>query len=214
MTDQTLIPGFDYSHYNDTHDFAAAYASGIRFAIGKCTQGLTYVDPYFHTRAAAARAAGLVAGAYHFFDPTKKTEDQADHFLTQLDLRQPWILALDTEWTKSDSHPQEDWDLMSAELRGEIVQNFMDRVIDVARKKMLNYTDKAFANKYLTAVPFGLYGGLWLARYAPDMPAGFANYKIWQQTEGGTVAGVNGKVDLDVFQGTQEDLEAMAAPAA
>ena len=43
--------------------------SGQQFAIVKATEGASYVNPYFAKDYAAAGAAGLVRGGYHFARP-------------------------------------------------------------------------------------------------------------------------------------------------
>lgn len=65
-------------------DFAAAKGVGIEFVIVKATQGATYRNPYFAQDVAAARAAGMAIGAYHWVSPTTSAAAQAANFLATI----------------------------------------------------------------------------------------------------------------------------------
>lgn len=62
----SVLFGTDISHHNRGFDFARARREGIVFTLLKATEGATYVDPTFASNLAAARAAGLFTGAYHY----------------------------------------------------------------------------------------------------------------------------------------------------
>ena len=55
---------------------------------------------------------------------------------------------------------------------------------------------------------------LWLAQYPnnyvegsqPSLPRGWFKWTFWQYSEKGAVNGINAKVDLDLFNGTLEEL--------
>lgn len=204
-----MILGFDYSHNNPSIDFVKAAGHGFQFAIGKASEGLTFTDKKFKERAKACRDAGMIPGAYHFFRPEDNPKDQAHFFLSHWDITQPMIIAGDFEWV-AEGEAREPWDDFPAELRGEMVQTFLDEIIvNVGRKPMI-YGCKAFLDQYLTAVPVGYYGGLWLADYLPDLPNGFENETIWQFTEKGAAMGVDGPVDLDKTELSLDQLKALA----
>jgi GH25 family lysozyme M1 (1,4-beta-N-acetylmuramidase) len=44
----------------------------------------------------------------------------------------------------------------------------------------------------------------------PTMPTGFGTYTMWQWTDSGSVSGVSGAVDRDVFHGSEARLLALA----
>ena len=60
------------SEYQGVIDWSLVAAAGIKFAIIKATEGGSLLDPRFSTNWQAAKAAGIVRAAYHFFRP--KTE--------------------------------------------------------------------------------------------------------------------------------------------
>jgi lysozyme len=45
---------------------------------------------------------------------------------------------------------------------------------------------------------------------APKLPSGWSTWKFWQSSQSGTVSGVTGSVDLDVFNGTAAALRQAA----
>ncbi len=77
--------GIDVSHHNGDIDYAKVKDAGHRFVFIKATQDNDFIDPMFPTNMARARAAGLAAGAYHFFDYTLDGRAQADHFLDRVE---------------------------------------------------------------------------------------------------------------------------------
>jgi GH25 family lysozyme M1 (1,4-beta-N-acetylmuramidase) len=78
------IRGIDVSHWNGVVDHAAAARGGIAFVIAKATQGTYLTDPRFADNVAAAREAGVIVGAYHFYDYRQSGRAQARHLLEVL----------------------------------------------------------------------------------------------------------------------------------
>ena len=70
----------DLSHWQAPVDFARAKSAGIVAVILKATQGSGWIDVAFAQRIAAARASGLLVGAYHFLDDSPP-ELQMENFL-------------------------------------------------------------------------------------------------------------------------------------
>ena len=62
------VRGVDVSKYQGTIDFAKIKAAGTTYVFVKATEGITGVDPDYARNVAAARAAGLVVGSYHFYE--------------------------------------------------------------------------------------------------------------------------------------------------
>lgn len=184
-----MIKGLDISHHNGRIDFAEAKAAGYAFAFCKATQGDKYCDPTFQMNMQKGHEAGLLMGAYHFFDPRKPALDQALHYLEQLKtVPRPILPCGDFEWMGGDPEP---WGQFDAQARSEMVQLFLDTVLESLRCKPFVYTSIAFANDFLQGVAFGFYP-MWIARYNPaELPAGWINnVKIHQFTEKGAVPGV------------------------
>ena len=186
-----MLKGVDVSHYQGTIDWLKVKAAGMGFAFVKVTDGESWVDPCCHLNTVGARAAGLTVGAYHFFRPLDDAKTQAQHFIDTVDLLGgPFLVALDVE------DCGDDWDQFTHQQIAEMVNTWLDTVQAAFRTAPFFYTNQPFADKYLTMVATGVYP-LWLARYAQKVPAGWQNYKVWQESESGAVDGIPGKVDLD-----------------
>ncbi len=84
-TEEPSISGIDVSHHNGDVDFQKVRDAGYDFVYLKTTQDNDFIDPMFATNLERARAAGLAAGGYHFFDYTLDGDVQADHFLDRLE---------------------------------------------------------------------------------------------------------------------------------
>jgi lysozyme len=78
------------------------------------------------------------------------------------------------------------------------------------RVRPIIYSGENFANQYLTG--FENYP-LWLAEYRqneiPQLPLNWKRWTFWQYSQNGRVAGINGSVDLNQFNGTAEQLRAL-----
>jgi lysozyme len=184
-----MIQGIDVSHYQGDIDWSK---TGKSFAICKATQGLTLVDPTFSHNVYEAQCAGLEVGAYHYFNPKLKARDQADFFVSKL--KHGMFLALDAEG--------EGWDAKTA---ADDIGVFMTFVKISYGKYPLLYFNDSFYQQFLRTFPIKQYNW-WIASYGAKLPAVWSSAKFWQYTEKGTCPGVKGFVDLDVFNGTIEDL--------
>lgn len=87
----------DIYHGDVVLDFAKVKAAGIVGVIHKATQGGGIVDHAYATRRKSALAAGLLWGAYHFFDFSASPVAQADHFLSVANADEKTLVALDWE---------------------------------------------------------------------------------------------------------------------
>ncbi|KUM98746.1 muramidase [Streptomyces yokosukanensis] len=84
--------GIDVSSIqSETYD-----VKGLDFVFIKITEGHSYTNPKWVAQRKTARNAGLVTGFYHFARPGP-FEVQADYFLSQINLVDGDILALDWE---------------------------------------------------------------------------------------------------------------------
>jgi lysozyme len=194
--------GIDVSHYQGTVSWPEVHQAGIEFAFAKATDGLTWTDPQFATNWPQMKAAGVLRGAYHFFEPADDAAGQARFFLQTVQLATGDLPpALDVETAGSGG---------SALWEG--VETWLQTVAAATGVQPFLYLDPTFADENqapasLTAYP------LWIADYGtaqPALPAGWSKWLIWQHSESGTVQGVVGAVDLDLLAGPIANLAALA----
>jgi len=196
-----MISGIDVSHFQGTVQWDQVVKAGKAFAFAKATDGITYVDPMFATNWAGMKAAGILRGAYQFFEPNDDAESQAQNFLKTVTL-EPGDLppVLDVEQTSAASK------LSQIGIQG--IQTWLSVVEHETGRTPILYTNTGFWDQ--DTGQLGSYP-LWIAQYGVSTPKLPANWEwkawtFWQSSETGTVAGISGSVDLDVFQGTLRQL--------
>lgn len=198
------VHGIDVSHYQgdiDWEQLAACQAGEfpIRFVFMKATEGGDHSDDNFLHNLAEARKHGFVCGAYHYFLPGTDARKQADFFINTVSLVNgdlPPVLDVETTGKKS---PQE----LKAGVR-----TWLSRVEAHYGVKPILYTSYKFKMRYLSDSIFNTYP-YWIAHYYVDSVRYQGEWKFWQHTDVGTVPGIEEEVDLDVFNGTLEQLMEM-----
>lgn len=204
---QYAIHGIDVSHHQDRISWDAVKemeVNGIRigFAFMKATEGADHRDPHFKRNWRKSGDAGIVRGAYHFFNPARKGKPQAAHFIRNVKL-EPGDLppVLDIETTPRVS---------ASTLRNEL-KTWLEMVEQHYGVRPLIYTNIFFYNKYLKGY-FDDYP-LWVAHYLQrDAPRISRDWTFWQHSETGRVNGITSKVDFNVFAGDSIAFRALLVP--
>ncbi|MBC8068043.1 MAG: hypothetical protein IAG13_06900 [Deltaproteobacteria bacterium] len=197
--------GIDVSYYQGDIDWNAVAADGVKYAIIRVSHSLEFFDPQFEANLAGARAAGIHAGAYQFFEPDEDPVAQADLLLDALGPLQPGDLPpmIDVESTAGQS---------PAAITAAI-HAWIDRVESTLGVKPLLYSGYYFWNDNVGSTDFGEYP-LMLPWYGVECPGGVnTGWDMWsihQYCDCGTIAGISGPVDVDRFNGTLADLEALS----
>ncbi len=179
-------------------DFSSVKSTGIDAVILKATQGTGFKDPAFAPRRANARAAGLLVGAYHFFDAKSPIEQMA-HFLSVVGDNDDILLVVDFE-AYERSQP-------TASQAAAAVMMI---------KCMTGRLPVLYTGRYVLSSPNSVLSQcpLWLAEYGsrPVCPPGWSQWKLWQHTDGRvgsgpmTVPGI-GPCDRSRFAGTLDELK-------
>lgn len=177
--------GIDTARYQGVIDWNRVKASGIPFAIQKCTEGTTYKDPSFERNKKGAREAGVLFGSYHFaggLNPQK----EAEFFVASVgDIREGELLALDYEINLKDPVA---W-----------CKAFLDRVTQLVGFRPMLYTNEARVKAYNWKPLVDANYGLWVAKYSSNTPAtgAWPFYALWQYSSNGSVNGITGRVDMN-----------------
>ncbi len=195
------IRGIDISHYQREIDWdklrnAELNGVPIRFILIKATEGTDFIDENFNENFAKARKNGFLRGAYHFFSTRSNPVSQARHFCRIAQLEDFDILPiLDVENID---------DLTPAQLR-ENVLRWMNYVEHHYRVTPILYTYYSFRVNYLNTPEFDRYP-FWIAHYYVEELEYKGEWKIWQHSDLGVIDGIDGHVDINVFNGTYEEL--------
>ena len=203
----SLARGIDVSKAQSTVAWPAVTGAGYVFVYIKATDGQDYVDPEFKVNWTGAAQAGLLRGAYHFFRAEDSPEVQADFFWNTVNGmgdgggELPLVVDIEKNMDQSNS---------------VVLSNLTQFLQDLERlsgRQPMIYTYTSFWNG-LGSGGFGNYP-LWIAEYtsapAPILPNGWATWQFWQHAQDGKVSGITGDVDLNVFNGSADQLRQWAA---
>jgi lysozyme len=200
----TTIAGVDVSHDQGTIDWTQAAAGGIAFGYAKATEGLTFTDPEFSTNWSGMQAAGIQRGAYHYFHPDDDGVAQADTFLGVVGtLGQAGDLPpmLDVEVT----------DGLSGSAAIQQAQAFVGEVTARTGLSTVVYVSPTFwsglgSTTALASDPLWTADWTYSLGSCPTVDAPWTSWSFWQWSDMGSVNGISGLVDLDVFNGTAMQL--------
>ncbi len=196
------VHGVDVAKFQAEISWPEVKASGVEFAFIKATEGADRVDERFTQNWNAARAAGVPRGAYHFNYWCSPLAAQADWFRRNVpddpDALPP---VLDLEWNfQSPTCPRKvDRDFARSEIK-----SFLAAMEAAFHKRPILYTDIVFHRDVLDDGAFADYP-VWV-RSVKDLPQQKypgRRWAFWQYTERGSVPGIQGAVDKNVFAGTR-----------
>ena len=195
------LSGFDVSHHQGTVDYKSAANAGHAFVVVKASEGVGYVDPAFATNRAKAHAAGLAVGLYHFAragDPIA----EAEFFCATTDPLSPGeFIVLD-------------WEVPGQDPVGWC-KTWLDHLAAKCNVRPLLYINQATRDGYNWSPVARAGHGLWLAKYDGNRtvpPSGaWPAVSMKQYTSSGSVPGVSGGVDVNVFYGDAPALAALAS---
>jgi lysozyme len=213
------VEGVDISGAQGAIDWTAVRGAGVEWAAIKATQGTYNTQSTFAANWQHARAAGVIRGAYHFFDPTEDGAAQARHFLEVvgplaeddlpplLDLECPDGNARCLGFTGGTGKAP------AAAIRQRVL-DFMTTVEQATGKRPVIYTFNAYFSSNGVATAGFERWPLWIA-YPVDggcfrFPPPWTEARFWQWSWSGSVPGIAGKVDRDRFLGTRAELLAFA----
>lgn len=196
--------GVDVSFYQQDIDWQAVAADGIDFAIIRLgyrgyTEGGLMMDERFETNVQGALDAGLEVGVYFFSQAITPEEAEAEaafvlHAIEDYEITGP--IAFDWEPITSGQNARTDG--MTGEVLTQCAKAFCAQVAQGG------YEPAAYFNQDLGYLHYDLREltdyTLWLAEY-DQKPDFYYHFDLWQYTHTGTVAGIEGNVDLNLMLG-------------
>lgn len=196
------VHGVDVSRWQGDIDWVKLRTQGANFAYIKATDGGDHLDPMFRKNWREAKAAGIKRGAYHFFYWCRVASQQADWFIRNVP-NDPDALppVIDVEWNGDSSCKRRP----SRAQVLEKMQIFMDKLERHYGKRPIIYTAPDFYDDNLkgtfTDYPF------WLRAVAqhPSKVYPGRRWLFWQYSGSGLSQGVNEKIDLNVFHGSEDE---------
>ncbi len=197
------VHGIDISKYQGDINWRQVRSAGVKFAFIKATEGGDRFDERFTQNWKGAAKAGIPRGAYHFYYFCRKASEQARWFIRHVP-KDPNALppVLDMEWNgHSPTCPKKK---PRAKVLSEM-RIFLDKVERHYGRRAIIYTSVDFHREVLRGE--FKQNAFWLRSVAahpretyPDRP-----WLFWQFTGTGTVKGIKGEVDRNVYAGNGND---------
>ena len=198
--------GIDVSVYQSHIDWQQVKAAGIEFVIlkvggrGYGEAGRLYEDSTWREKYDGAKAAGLQVGVYFFSQAIDEAEavEEAEYVLQLIEGKQlDMPIVYDWEYidpATADGIPRTV--AMSKRMLTECTKAFCNRIEEAGYDSMIyfnaNQSDRKMYLEELTDYPF------WLANYTTELNYPY-KVDMWQYTQHGTVPGIEGDVDINLY---------------
>jgi GH25 family lysozyme M1 (1,4-beta-N-acetylmuramidase) len=192
--------GIDVSKWQGDIDWTAVKNAGVEFAIIRCgyrgsQTGTLVEDPYFAANIRGAQAAGIEVGVYFFTQAVTEAEaveeaSAALMLVQEYELNLP--IYIDTEGAGGNGRA----DGLDKDTRTLVCEAFCRTVVNAGRQAGV-YASRNWLNKNLNVSRLSSFE-TWLAEYR-SIPQYEGYYTMWQYTSKGSVDGIKGRVDLDLY---------------
>lgn len=194
------VKGIDVSAHNGDIDFQAVKSDTVCFVYMKATEGTDFCDSNFKYNYNAARQAGLLTGAYHFFRFDTPGDVQAHHFLECVS-GHPFDLPLAIDVEKWGNVRDYDVQEVKTQLRKMI------EVIKTYGYPVVLYTNKR-GNHTFIGEDFPEVR-LWICSLSSEP---HCEWSLWQHSHLNRVKGVPKPVDTNTFRGTKSEFAQWLTP--
>jgi lysozyme len=200
------VKGIDVSYYQGSVNWHEVAASGRRFGIARVSDGLGYIDSSFARNWSGMKSAGLIRGAYQYFEPSQNPVSQANVVIARVGRLGAGDLPvmLDVESTGGQS---------AATIAARIGQ-WVARIKQGTGKTPMIYTgayfwDASVRSAAFAALPLNI---AWYGTTCPGEPSAWSrhHWAFHQYTDADRVSGISGRVDGDVFNGSLAALQNFA----
>ena len=174
----------------------------VSFVYIKSTEGTTIRNRYFLSDYMNAKKQGIRVGAYHFFSLKSSATAQANYFVNH------------TLFRKGDFPPVMDVEPTDGQIKKiggddvlmERIRTFMSIVERRTGMRPILYVSQNFIKQHMAnASDIKQKYNVWIARYGQYRPD--VKLVYWQLSADGRVEGINGPVDINVFNGYQVQYE-------
>jgi GH25 family lysozyme M1 (1,4-beta-N-acetylmuramidase) len=198
--------GIDVAKWNVVNDYSRLANSGVEFAIVKVINASNRQEDSLQTHVSGFKSVGITCNmgyTYSYANTKSKASSAAEAFVNVAK-----AVGIDYLWL----------DLEDVSMRGlgHLLVDIINTYKDVATRngfKFGIYTYSSYYNSYIKKYISELEGiPFWIARYpstkdmaiTDDVPSGSSlpngiDISGWQYSSNGIVAGVSGRVDLDVW---------------
>lgn len=192
FTKKYEVRGIDISHHQGLIDWNGVLESDVDFAYIKATEATGHIDSYFFYNWRQSKAMAIYRGAYHFFSMEVSGREQAEYFISVVPLDEdalPPVIDLEVSLNSDRDEVLREVGVMS----GLLEEHY--------GKKPIIYMD---LNVYEAFIEDGsLDNPIWIREiYFPPTLEHSLEWTFWQYSDRGSIKGIRGPVDQDVYRGT------------
>lgn len=198
---ETFLTGIDVSEHQYDIDWEKVAADGIDFAMIRVgyrgsTAGGLYTDEYFQKNITGAIAAGLKVGVY-FYSQAINAEEAAEEAAFVLDAIRPYAVSFPVvfDWEIVGGNEARTYTVSRAVLC-ECAKTFCEAVESAGYDAMIYFTQYLGYRKYILRQLADY--EFWYAEYEAQ-PRIIFNFDMWQYSSTGSVNGIEGDVDLNIY---------------
>jgi lysozyme len=196
------IHGIDVCHYQrkiNWEEVAKERQDNLKiyFAFIKATEGKTHVDRYFDYNLSEARKNNIPCGVYHYYKPHVNSAEQAQNFINTVKLKPgdlPPVLDIEEE------------SLLGNENMIKGIKNWLEIIENHYDMTPIIYTGNDFHRRFLKGKKFEKYP-FWIAHYYKRKIRTSSKWIFWQHNDKARVNGIEGYVDMNVFNGNIDELK-------
>ncbi|MEY2429175.1 MAG: hypothetical protein QOJ40_2060 [Verrucomicrobiota bacterium] len=204
--------GIDVSSYQGSPNWGSIKSCGWSFAWAKATEGVSINDADYRYNINNAKASGVYVGAYHFAHPNLNSpSSEANHF---------WgVISGDIQNDGKSLQPVLDFEVFSGVVGAGSYSDWANQFNNIIKNnaaakgvtvKPVLYTSACSACNFDGSVSEWL---PWIADYNGQSPQSgtpwstcsgcdvWSDWIAWQYNDAGSVCGVSGGCDVDVFNG-------------
>ncbi len=195
------VAGFDVSEYqgkinwDEINNVDNTYP--LRFVFIRATAGKDKLDSKFEYNWSESRANRFIRGAYHYYRPNENSIAQAENFIKNVTLKKgdlPPILDIEK---LPENQPIDSLKIG--------LKRWLEKVDNHYKVKPIIYTGEKYYDAFLKK-EFSEYT-FWIANYNFFVEDIKDDWLFWQFTEKATISGINGNVDVNIYNGTPKMLE-------
>jgi len=197
------VAGIDVSEYQGTIQWDQVRFVENTFPLAyvfiRATAGVDKVDNQFENNWREAKKNTIIRGAYHYYRPNENSIAQAENFIKTVRLQKgdlPPVLDIESTATNQPI------DSLKAGIRRWL------EIVDAHYKvRPIIYTGENFYNAFLKD-DFSGYT-FWIANYNFFVEDMKDDWLFWQFTEKSSIQGIQGNVDVNIYNGTPKMLNYM-----
>ena len=210
MADNVL--GIDVNRYRVDVPLKQAKSQGVRFVLGKCSEGTSWVDPSYEPYKLESKNKNLPFGGYLYWRVIYDAAEQAAHFVKTLgETEFPPIVDVERYLNVIYGTRTP---LRSIGANVNHLRTVLNEIERLTERKPMIYTNFGSWRGLMGDHPMINEYEVWVASWrklAPYLPVPLEKWTLWQWTANYRIEGYYRGVDGDYYNGNEADFEAWLA---